>query len=579
MQIRKSRLVKHNLKVFLIPVLIPILVLGSLSVLITQYYIKNEIDRSSGKLLTENMDKIELMLNTIDTVNVNFSLDVNVTVSLKRIFNSGTLSAEDIAQVDMLKSLLSGPVDSGNNIDSIYVYFENENKRFISTWDGMGTIPGNYDKGWYDAFLRHRENKSVWCEVRTVRHYGFENPIPVLSVYKNISVYDSPRSIGIIVLNLRLDSIRQSLAVMKTFQNQRLLLLDGQNHLICDDTGVYSNQAIDLSRIANRTAMTFKSERSAKYGLQCISIIPVSELYQVPIKLLATTVVLLLFSLFQGLILTYCFSKRNYRHISDIIRIIDSATEGRSLPSLPKRVENEYSYIEYSLIKNFIEQNYLKVQLSEKKYRMKTLELLALQSQINPHFLYNTLETINMRAFGLTGGPNEVSRMLENLSTILQYSLSDPTETSTLQKEIENTKSYIGIQQARYNDKFRVLWNCGVEPAHVKIMKLVLQPLIENSIRYGILQKEGRGAIKITIRKKPDAISVKVIDNGIGISREKLVQIREQLSADQNLSAHIGLLNTNHRLLLYYGKAHGLHIRSHFGWGTSVFFDIPNTSV
>ncbi len=567
---------KHNLGLFLIPVLIPILVLGSLSVLITQYYIKNEIDQNSTKLLNQTKEKVELMLDGINAINVNFGLDATVTVNLKRIFNSNTLTFEDVAQLDMLKNLLSGPAYSSDNIDSIYVYFENENKRFISTQEGMTSFGVSNDVGWYNAFLQNRLSTKTWCEVRKIQRYSFEKPILLLSVFKNIRAYDSPRSIGVIVLNVRMDSIQKSLSNMKTFDNQRLFLLDSQSRLICDNAGLSSGETIHVSQLFDRQKITSTTVKSNKYDLQYISVIPYEELYRVPINLLIITTLLLIFSIIQGLILTYYLSKKNYKHISDIIKIIDSAKEGYSLPLLPKQVENEYSYIEYNIIKNFIDQNYLKIQLSEKKYKMKTLELLALQSQINPHFLFNTLETIDMRALGLTGGPNEVSQMLESLSTILQCSLADPMGTISLYDEIENVKSYIDIQQIRFKDKFNVIWACKLDTKHYQIIKLILQPLIENSIRHGIKHKEGRGTIKIIIRQKAEELAVTVIDNGIGISPEKLVQIKEELHMQpKSHTAHIGLINTNNRLILRYGEGYGLHIRSHFGWGTSVSFSIP----
>jgi len=562
---------KHNLALFLIPVLIPILVLGSLSVLITQYYIKDEIDQNSRKLLNQTKEKIELMLDGINAVNVNFGLDANVTVNLKRIFNSNTLTFEDVAQLDMLKSLLSGPAYSSDNIDSIYVYFENNNKRFISTQEGMSSFDASNDIDWYNIFLQHRSSEKAWCEVRKIQRYSFEKPNLLLSVFKSIRV---------IVLNIRMDSIQKSLSDMKTFDNQRLLLLDGQNRLVCDNTGLSSGETIDVSQLFNHQKITSTTVKSNKYDLQFISVIPYEELYKIPINLLMVTSLLLVFSVIQGLILTYFLSKKNYKHISDIIKIIDSAKEGYSLPLLPKQVENEYSYIEYNIIKNFIDQNYLKIQLSEKKYKMKTLELLALQSQINPHFLFNTLETIDMRALGLTGGPNEVSQMLESLATILQCSLTDPMGTISLYDEIENVKSYIDIQRIRFKDKFIVIWNCNLDTKRFQIIKLILQPLIENSIRHGIKHKEGHGTIKIIIRQKTDELTVTVIDNGIGISPEKLVQIKEELHMQQKKhTTHIGLINTNNRLILRYGEAYGLHIRSHFGLGTSVSFSIPCTAL
>ena len=104
---------------------------------------------------------------------------------------------------------------------------------------------------------------------------------------------------------------------------------------------------------------------------------------------------------------------------------------GEALPPLPSRVRDEYGYIQQNILKTFLEQSYLKMQLSEKRYRLQSMELLALQSQINPHFLYNTLDTLNWISIRLNGHPNQISTLLESLSSILRYSLGHPNETAT----------------------------------------------------------------------------------------------------------------------------------------------------
>ncbi|WP_229522471.1 histidine kinase [Paenibacillus monticola] len=109
------------------------------------------------------------------------------------------------------------------------------------------------------------------------------------------------------------------------------------------------------------------------------------------------------------------------------------------------------------MITHFIEHRYIRTQLLEKKYRLQVMELLALQSQINPHFLYNTLHSIYWESVALTGKPNKVSEMVEDISDILSYSFSNPTETVTWAAEISNTLSYVNIQKTRYKDKFDFL--------------------------------------------------------------------------------------------------------------------------
>jgi two-component system sensor histidine kinase YesM len=216
------------------------------------------------------------------------------------------------------------------------------------------------------------------------------------------------------------------------------------------------------------------------------------------------------------------------------------------------------------------------------------MEMLALQSQINPHFLYNTLEIIYWKTVAISGKPNEASTMIEHSGDILKYALSSPQHKMViLQKELQHTQIYVEIQKIRYKDKFEVIWDVKGNLQRYFVPKLLLQPLIENSIYHGIKEKPGKCCIKVRIRRLPSMISIHVIDNGIGMSRERLNEVMSLMAHDdsrnQNTTpepmkdspGNIGLYNTNKRLVLSYGELFNLRIVSKPGWGTSVQIRIP----
>jgi len=306
-----------------------------------------------------------------------------------------------------------------------------------------------------------------------------------------------------------------------------------------------------------------------------VSVIPKRFLYKVPTQLLLLTGFLVLISFLLGLGITYYNTKRNYERLNNIISAFESAERGEPLPELPSHIKDEYGYILQNVVKTFIEQSYLKVQLSEKKYQLKAAEMMALQAQINPHFLFNTLKTIFWKSIALTGGQNEVSKMIEYLSEILNYSLSSSDELVTLSDEIKNTQCYIEIQKIRYRDKFGVIWQYDENITDYKVIKLLFQPFIENSIYHGIKEKESPSYIKIKIKENNGIIKISIIDNGIGIDPAKLKDIREKLKEKGDYTEHIGLFNTNRRLKLMYGEEYGIKLRSKSGLGTVVYIDIP----
>lgn len=314
---------------------------------------------------------------------------------------------------------------------------------------------------------------------------------------------------------------------------------------------------------------------SSKYGWRYITLVPKYTLYNLPYKLTTLTLILLFLSLLFGMMLTFFITRKNYKYVESIISIIGAAEKGNPLMETSYTTKNEYEYIIQNMIRTFIEQRYLKIQLSEKKYKLKTLGLLALQSQINPHFLFNTLETINWKIYSLANKTTQANKMVGDLSDILKYCLDDPLHTVTLEDEIKNTRSYIEIQKVRYRDKFEVIWKYNEDTLKIRVMKLILQPLIENAINHGIKDREDKGFIKIKVYTKPEKLIISVIDNGIGIPPEKLKSIRENLKKEYGYSENIGLYNINQRLIIKYGEEYGAKINSKEGFGTVVSLYIP----
>lgn len=175
----------------------------------------------------------------------------------------------------------------------------------------------------------------------------------------------------------------------------------------------------------------------------------------------------------------------------------------------------------------------------------------------------------------MTGKPNKASEMIEDLSDILSYSFSDPTKIVTWGEEIANTVSYVNIQRKRYKNKFDVQFDYEEEITRLYTIKLVLQPLVENSIYHGIKEKDGHGLIKVKFRRKEDRLLITVIDNGCGIPPEELRQLVERLHSDEERTEHVGLYNTCKRLRLTYEHEFTFRMRSKPGLGTMVELTVP----
>lgn len=217
-------------------------------------------------------------------------------------------------------------------------------------------------------------------------------------------------------------------------------------------------------------------------------------------------------------------------------------------------------------IKNLMEQN-----VEEQRLKRKS-ELKALQAQINPHFLYNTLDSIIwMAEWGKT---KEVVEMTSALAKLLRQSISNQNELVRVEEEVEYTRSYLIIQKMRYKDKLEYEIEVDQEVRGVMVPKLVLQPLVENAIYHGIKYKEGKGTVVVKGFRKDHEIVLKIIDDGVGMNADQLAGIFEKRETDTRRNG-VGVLNVHERIQLYYGREYGLAFYSAPGEGTVAEVHIP----
>lgn len=219
-----------------------------------------------------------------------------------------------------------------------------------------------------------------------------------------------------------------------------------------------------------------------------------------------------------------------------------------------------------SEIQALMEQN-----VYEQKQKRKS-ELKALQAQINPHFLYNTLDSIIWMSEA--GENDEVVEMASALARLLRQSISNDKEEVELEKEIEYVKNYLTIQKMRYKDKLEFFIYVDPRVAHVPIIKLVLQPLVENAIYHGIKYKETKGNLKIYARPVDGRVEIVVADDGIGMDEDVMEHIFDEHRKEQKRNG-VGVPNVQKRLKLQYGSEYGIRYESVKGAGTKAVITIP----
>ncbi len=282
-----------------------------------------------------------------------------------------------------------------------------------------------------------------------------------------------------------------------------------------------------------------------------------------------TTAVLLTFTVLLASLLAAAITKP-IKELKNSMKKVEKGNFGGA--SVTVNSENEIGSLGNSFnlmtvkIKQLMEQN-----IYEQEEKRKS-ELKALRSQINPHFLYNTLDSIIWMSEG--GKNQEVVLMTSALARLLRQSISNDNERIPLEKEIDYARSYLIIQQMRYKDKLEYEIQVEEDIQKEEVINLILQPLVENAIYHGIKYKGAKGLIKIKGYGQGDKIVLKVIDNGIGMDEETMADIYHKSKTNER-SNGVGVYNVQTRIRLYYGSDYGLHFESAPGRGTTVTITIP----
>ena len=292
-------------------------------------------------------------------------------------------------------------------------------------------------------------------------------------------------------------------------------------------------------------------------NIRAISIIKAQELEGLPNAILIFIFIgLILFILSQGV---YYFKLKVLGdRTNNILNAMDKVKNGNldveiSLTSDSDEINyiaENFNYMCKDLNK-YIDKIY-KAELEQKK-----CEMLALQSQINPHFLYNTLESIRMKA--ICNGDKEVGKMLYTLSFLFRKQLKEKNIIS-IENELDYCRKYIEIFKFRYYDSFQFFIECDEEVKQMQIIKFALQPLVENYFIHGIRLEDEDNILKIIVSKEENDIIIKIIDNGRGIDDIKLCLLNENIKNRKYEGDSIGIINVHERIVLEYGKAYGVRL-------------------
>lgn len=311
--------------------------------------------------------------------------------------------------------------------------------------------------------------------------------------------------------------------------------------------------------------------------VECIPTYNLENSYQ---KIRNITLTVMGFSVLLLTIIYYFYSKKTNKPIKDLKIAMERIQKG----DLDTRVQvgnnDEIGFLANGLNQMTLElQNHIqKVYIAE--IRQREAEIEALKTQIEPHYLYNTLDVIRMTA--ITKDDKETAEMIDGLSGQLKYLIGGARDMVTLQAELDSVRNYFKIIKIRYENRFSLEVDVPEELLELKVPQLILQPVVENAVKHGLKPKEeGEGVVAIQGMKSEDRLEITVMDNGIGMTEEKMAYVQKLLDSQDTVkhakskSASIGLKNVYDRIKLIFGDTYSMEISSFEGIGTIVKYKLP----
>lgn len=364
----------------------------------------------------------------------------------------------------------------------------------------------------------------------------------------------------------------QSLAdnIIQIGQFDQLLFSDRANASLTDNAMV-NNYAVSYQFVENSDCYVISAvnTRNITAHLKSINILCWT---------IVAVMLLLLMLVYFALYRNYVIPIRTFNHIIQEIEVnhIRTLKEPLNLHGCEEIRQIGSSFT--SLLSSINELNSKIVCTANELYEMelqkKIAELSFLRSQINPHFIYNTLEL--MQDIASDYPVPQIGKIAVSMGKILRYNVKGESIVP-LQQEIEITLAYLNIQQARFHDRITVLTNFLPETHNIPVIKMLLQPLVENAIFHGLEPKNGNGILFLNSFLEGDTLRITIRDNGVGICAKQLEEIQTSLGSPiYDTSKHIGLINTNARIRLQYGQAYGITLESSESEGTCVTLVLPS---
>jgi two-component system sensor histidine kinase YesM len=586
------RSIQVRLTCYFIVILLPLIFFSLSANVRSQRILEQELGERTMSAMDSALEYVDLTLDSLKSLSTLISTDVNLTSKLKH--SEKRLSPEAIIDFTQVMSQITN-IRAVNPVLTEVTIFHGSSEMMISSRVGALHRQQASSELWYAEAVqanganvfylptRHEESLSGWADPV----YNIDQIV----LMRLMDLYSRDRGNNVLMLSIPKNKLLGYLVNLTPSESSSVYLFDDAGRMIVTNAPAEHRIAkadIPAQQVSIRE-MPGSSEKnmmlrveSPKSGWSLLLVQPEREIYKKskPLQIFSYWIILI------SCLLAVWISWIIYSGIASPISSLVSGMRQLRLGNLDTRLTNnrqdELGYLTDAFNQTAEQQRHLIRDIYEQQLRLTKTELKFLQSQINPHFLYNTLDSIYWSAKNYEA--EEISDMVLNLSRFFRLSLSKGRETFTVEETFNHLQYYIRVQQLRFVDQFTVDYRSSEETSGLYVLKLILQPLVENAILHGLEKKKGGGELVISAELQGDRLILQVSDRGKGIDAVRMEQIRHALNrssvndsyaTSERNDEFFGLLNVKSRIKLYYGDTAEFIIESEEGKGTIACIDLP----
>jgi len=580
--IRNMRIAHKLLLSYVLLIMLPVSAIAIITYEKSSAMVEERVIDSTHKSFEQANGFISYKLSNVKDVSSILYMNSLLNEILSKPTNNYPLG-DQIDDYNRLTNILRSGLMS-SEIYSIRLYvsndtiFSNENMIIHS----MSTIE---DQVWYKDMMRNME--SIYC--RPTYEYDYKDTRGLQRIVSCVRpLAEDPatgKPLGVLSIDVQEESIRQIIDQTDITQSGEVYLLDSSCYVISaldpERIGTFLDQAFEWDDSWRTSSSgSFNSNSNGENSIiiheqlegmnwKLVAIIPQEEILGASAKLSRDMIVFALIVIVLSILTAIGISTGITRRIRELFVHIKHIEKERFDYKVQIESKDEIGLLQQHFNRLSINMKWLIQEKYQAEVAKKNAELQALQAQINPHFLYNTLELIHWMA--MKHKATEISDVVGRLAKFFRLSLSKGKDVIPISDEIEHVRTYLDIQSRRFSGKVKYELEMDPDVLTLTTVKLILQPLAENAILHGILEKEDKsGLITIRVQRVNGEVIFEVIDDGVGMTEEELERLNELRK-----EGGYGVRNVSEKIKLYYGASYGLTFTSTKNAGTTAAVRIP----